>query len=255
MRQMGVSYKAPGRKIYISDDDAKKRLAAAKVWAKRPACYWSKNVHAYVDNIAFPVPLTPAQRARFRQTLIAGHLRKPSEGIDRGFTKPREKHSFVGIPSVTITAAVAKDRVILRYVLPGTWNGQEAARMYEEGLKPALARVWGKRARYTIVEDGDRKGNTSGKGVAAKARAKIFPITLPPRTPSLMPLDYAIWQAICKRMLDDEPDGVETRGAFLERLRTAATTLPKGHVKGVIGRMRSNIQALVDAKGYTPKND
>ena len=56
-------------------------------------------------------------------------------------------------------------------------------------------------------------------------------------------------------MLDDEPDGVETRGAFLERLRTATTTLPKGHVKGVIGRMRSNIQALVDAKGYTPKND
>ena len=255
LRHLGVSYKHPRRKILISEADAKKRLATAKVWVKRPRSYWAKNVHAYVDNKAFPLPLTPAQKVRLRQTSITGHLRKASEGTDRGFTKPRDKHSFVGLPSVTITAAVAKDRVILWHVVPGAWNGDAAARMYEEHLKPALVRVWGKRARYTIVEDGDRKGNTSNKGVAAKANAKIFPITLPPRSPSLMPLDYAIWQAISKRMEDDDPDDVETKSAYLERLRTAATTLPKGYVKGVIGRMRANIQALKDAGGYVPKND
>ena len=78
------------------------------------------------------------------------------------------------------------------HVVEGAWNGAAAAEMYEKHLKAALVRTWGKRSRYNIIEDGDRKGNTSGKGIAAKARAKIYATALPPRTPSLMPLDYAI---------------------------------------------------------------
>ena len=85
-----------------------------------------------MDNKAFPYPLTPAQRKRFRQTMISGHLRKPSEGLDRGFTKPREKHSFIGIPSVTISAAVAKDKVIMWHVVDSSWNGAAAATMYKD---------------------------------------------------------------------------------------------------------------------------
>ena len=255
LRGEGVGFKAPRRKIYVSDDDAKKRWAVAKVWAKRPASFWSKSVHAYVDNKAFPIPLTQKQRKKFRQGMVTGHLRKPSEGIDRGFTKPREKHSFIGIPSVTISAAVAKDRVIMWHVVPGSWNGATAASMYEDKLKPALVRAWGKRSRYTIVEDGDRKGNTSGKGVAAKARAKIYAMTLPPRTPSLMPLDYSVWQVIVKKMIDGAPRGAESKEAFLNRLRAIATSLPKGYVKSVIRRMRGNLKALVEARGYTPKGD
>ena len=176
-------------------------------------------------------------------------------GLDRGFTKPREKHSFVGPPSVTVSAAVAKDRVVMWHVVAGQWNGAAAAEMYERHLKPALARTWGKRSRYTIVEDGDRKGNASGKGVAAKTRANIYPLTLPPRTPSLMPLDYAIWKLIVTKMVDEAPNRTETKGEFLERVQTIARALPKGFVKSVIGRMRSNLQALVDARGYTPKHD
>ncbi len=255
LRAEGVSFKAPRRKIQVSEADAKHRLEIAKAWVKRPASYWSKNVHAYVDNKAFPIPLTPAQKKRFRQTMITGHLRKASEGIDRGFTKPREKHSFFGLPSAIISAAVAKDKVIMWHVTPGVWNGAAAASMYESQLKPALERTWGKRARYTIIEDGDRKGNTSAKGIAAKARSNISPMTLPPRTPSLMPLDYAIWHAILRKMNESTPEGTEKKADFLERLRQAAQSLPKGYVKSVIGRMRANLKALVDAKGYTPKND
>ena len=113
LRSEGVSFKPPRRKVQVSQMDAKIRKKVAKAWIKRPARYWSKNVHAYVDNKAFPVPRTPNQRKRFRQRMITGHLRKASEGVDRGFTKPREKHSFIGIPSVTISAAVAKDKVIM----------------------------------------------------------------------------------------------------------------------------------------------
>ena len=257
LRAEGVLFKTPRRKIQRSEADAKLRFGRAKGWVKHRRTYWSKKVHAYVDNKNFPIPRTPQQRKRFRQTMITGHLRRASEGIDRGFTKPREKHSFIGIPSVTISAAVAKDKVIMWYVVPGPWNGAAAATMYEDHLQPALERTWGKRARYTIVEDGDRKGNVSTKGIAAKARSKIYPMTLPPRTPSLMPLDYSIWQSIVEKMIDGAPKTkkTETKEVFLKRLQDIAQSLPKGYVKSVIGRMRANLQALIDANGFTPKND
>ena len=70
-----------------------------------------------------------------------------------------------------------------------------------------------------------------------------------------MPLDYAIWQAIAKKVIDGAPKGVEAKDAFLDRLEKVAKSLPKGFVKSVIGRMKGNLQALMDAKGYTPKND
>ena len=123
-------------------------------------------------------------------------------------------------------------------------------------MKPALERTWGKRSSYTIVEDGDRKGNMSGKGVKAKVRAKIRALTLPPRTPSLMPLDYAIWHNIAQQVIATAPKkGKETKDAFMKRLRKIAVSLPNGYIKSVIHRMRDNIQALADANGYTPKND
>ena len=114
-------------------------------------------------------------------------------------------------------------------------------------------KTWGKRKRYNIVEAGDRKGNTSGLGIEAKARANIYVQRLPPRTPSLMPLDYAIWIEIAKKVDATAPKGKETKEAFLARLCKAAMGLRKGYVKSVIKRMRKNIKALLDANGYTPR--
>ena len=45
-------------------------------------------------------------------------------------------HSFLGIPSVTISAAVAKDKVIMWHVVEGNWNGAAAAAMGRLAGKP-----------------------------------------------------------------------------------------------------------------------
>jgi hypothetical protein len=163
-----------------------------KDWIRRPKSYWAKSVHAFVDNKAFPIPLTDKQRKKFRQTRVTGHLRTPAEGVDRGCTMPRANHCWIGIPSVTISAAVAKDKVIMWHVLDKPWNGSTAAEMYSGPLSAALSRTWGDRRQHTIIEDGDRKGNQSNKGIKAKKDAGIRALTLPPRTPAWMPLDYAI---------------------------------------------------------------
>ena len=137
-----------------------------------PAKYWVKDIKAYIDNKNFPTPRTPAQRKRFKQTLVTGHLRKKSEGLDRGFTKPREKHSFTGIPSVQISAAVTSDKITMWHVVSVSWNGKNAAIMYKGHLRPALQRKYGEVPYYKIIEDGNRKDNTSNKGIAARKRSK-----------------------------------------------------------------------------------
>ena len=255
LRAEGVRFRPPRRKVCLSEEDAKVRLKTAKKWIKKPAKFWAQSVHAYVDNKAFPLPLTPAQRKKYQKTRVTGHLRKPQEGLTKGCTKPREKHSFLGFPSVTVSAAVAKDRVIMWSIVEKTWNGTTAARMYKGPLVKALQKTWGKRRQYCIVEDGDRKGNQSGKGLAAKREVKVRAMTLPPRTPSWMPLDYAVWTAIEKAMDETAPHGTESKQEHLARLEKCARSLPRGFVRKVIARMKGNIQGTIDADGYHAKND
>ena len=255
LRGIGVRMRAPRRKVFLTAEDAKRRLKVAKAWVKRPAQFWSTGIHAYVDNKSFPLPLTPAQKAKLQRSVVTGHLRKASEGLSPCCTKPKERHSFLGIPSATITAAVAKDRVIVWDVVKSQWNGAAAAKMYTGPLSFALKKAWAPKRRYTIVEDGDRKGNQSSKGLAAKQKAKIRAMTLPPRTPSWMPLDYAIWQEIDKRMNGSAPSMVETKAEFLARLEKTARGLPKAFIRKVLARMKGNIKAVIDAGGYHAKND
>ena len=70
-----------------------------------------------------------------------------------------------------------------------------------------------------------------------------------------MPLDYAVWQAIDKGMASSSPDAAETRDEYLKRLEKTARSLPRGFVRKVIARMKSNIRGVVDAKGFHAKSD
>ena len=211
-------------------------------------------MHGYYDNKAFPLPLTPAQRKKFKQTRIEGHLRLPSEGTDQGITKPREKHSFIGMPSVTISAVAAKDRINV-WQVNKKCNGTAAAAVYRGPMKTALRRTWGVKRFYTIVEDGDRKGNQSNKGKKAKEEMGIPSMVLPPRSPCWMPLDYGLWTPILDKVVATAPPGVETKDAFIARLEACAKTLPRGTVAKQISQMKGRIQGVIDAKGYHPKRD
>ena len=191
----------------------------------------------------------------YQKTRVTGHLRKAAEGVARGCTKPREKHSFLGLPSVTISAVVAKDKVIMWHIVAKSWNGAAAAEMYSGPLARAVKKTWGHKKSYQIVEDGDRKRIQSGLGLAAKRKAKLRTLTLPPRTPSWMPLDYAIWSAIEKSMGETAPKGRESKEAYLARLEACARSLPRGFVRKVIARMKGNIRGVIEARGYHEKDD
>ena len=256
VRKTGVKYRKAREKIYISEDDAKVRLVTCKEWLEKPGSFWEKQVHAWIDHKGWVVPLTEKQREKYSATKVTGHLRLPEEGVNRCFTRPRQQHSFLGIPSVIVGAAVAGDKVICWDVIKGPWNGEKAKTFYKDALVKALKKTYPGKRKFLIVEDGDRKGYQSGKGIAAKEEMKIASMVLPPRSPSLMPLDASLWTKIEKKFRETQPTtGTESKEAFLARLRKAAKSLPAGTVATSIKRTKACLQAIVAADGFIPKND
>ena len=255
MRAENIRYRPARKKIFLTEKDAVARVNILSKWIKKPARFWSEEVHAFMDNKAWPIPLTVKQRAKYNATKVTGHLRLPSEGVEHGFTRPRTEHSFLGIPSIQICAAVAKDRVILWHDCGKKWNGAVAAEIYRGVLLKALRRTWGARESFVIVEDGDRKGYQTHKAIQAKKDVSIKSMVLPPRSPSLMPLDASIWTRIDAQMTETAPAGRENKEDFIRRLQECAKSLPRGFVRHSIGKTKENIQAILDAKGFHPKND
>ena len=68
-------------------------------------------------------------------------------------------------------------------------------------------------------------------------------------------LDYGVWKKIMDDLLESSPRGKETKEQFLKRLEKVAKSLPRGFVAKQINRMKGNVQAVYDAKGWLPKND
>ena len=150
---------------------------------------------------------------------------------------------------------VARGRIALWHYHTQRWNGQTAAETYEGPILQSLRRTWGRRASYLLVEDGDRKGNQSTKGLAAKKRSHIRTLTLPARTPELMPLDATLWKIIEDQVNDEAPEGTESKADFLARLKDVALELPRAVVKKAVARIPRVLRDIVASKGYHAKSD
>ncbi len=82
LKAEGVRYRPARKKIYLTKKDAQVRKAWAQRMIRRPARYWAEEVHAFMDNKSWPLPLTAKQRGRVRAQKISGHLRLPSEATE-----------------------------------------------------------------------------------------------------------------------------------------------------------------------------
>ena len=116
-------------------------------------------------------------------------------------------------------------------------------------LASVAGRIWGHRRQHRVVEDGDTKGFQSNNGKSAKQQLHLQSWKLPPRSPEWMPLDYAIWAEIERRMLEHDVKGDETKAQYTDRLRKTAMTLPKVFVRKCVAQMKARIAQTVASKG------
>ena len=124
--------------------------------------------------------------------------------------------------------------------------------MYQD-LGKALRRRFGARRRLRVVEDGDRAGYKSARGIAAKAKQRITAWTLPPKSPGLMPLDYSLWREIELRTWRQKGRGRESKARYAARLRRTALSLPRPLVRRVLAQMRPRLMSIVRSRGKDAK--
>ena len=240
----------PGkRRISRTKAHELQRFEQGQRWQQHPKSFWENEIHAYLDSKHFVRAKTAKDKKLMRSTRVHHHLRTPSEGRERGFVLPKKNRILLGVPSVNVTAAVAKDRIIMWHISRGAWNGERAAEMYKV-LGAALRKTWGRKRAFRVVEDGDTKGFQSSKGKRAKEAERIESWMLPPRSPGWMPLDFCLWDEIEARMYGKGAKTVgETQNAFEARLRRTALRLPKHIVRNCLKKMKANIDATVASRG------
>ena len=241
----------PAKKRLIhSTKDKQKRYKKSLQWKKKRSCFWRAvgGVHSYVDTKAFVCARTAAQKEKMLQSRVTCHLRRPNEGRKPGFVAPKRNRMLIGIPSFDVTAAVAKDRIIMWRISSKPWNGSKAAETYKD-LGRNLRRFWGNKRKFRVVEDGDPKGFQSGKGKAAKIEQKIESWQLPPRTPEWMPLDFCLWHEIEERLYKQKITHDESTETFQKRLERIAKTLPRSLVRDCLNSMHKRIRLTAQEKG------
>jgi len=249
LKEEGVGWHPARQRLDRTAEEIAKRAAQAATWRQYPESHWKEDIHGYIDNKTFYVPISEKKKELLQKQKVTGHLRTKSEGSNPECLRPKKQKGGIGCPSVCITACVSpsKGRVIM-WKENKTWNSDEAKAMYELHLQPALTRTYGPRDFYRVVEDGDPTGYQSSLGKAGKRAAKIRSWRLPPRTPEWMPLDYSIWEEIERKALEAAAKK-ETKASYGKKLKKVAKGLNVAYVKRVCAAMKKRIQGTFDAKG------
>lgn len=255
LHSRGVYLHPMREKPLLTEDDVKDRRAFGDKYRGKPRSFWTSHIHMSIDVKLFKVYLSGAARKRAAKMSVRGAFREPGQGLGKAYVKPSRTLKYnTGASGARVLAGVGQQRVLVWEYLPGNkWNGQIAAKMYRTVIKKALKRAYPERTYFNVLEDNDPSGFKTTKGEEAKSESKIRIFEIPKRSPQLNVCDYALWTEINKRMRRQERNWatskVETREAYLARLRAVALGLPKSFITASIQDMKRRSHRLWKAKG------
>ena len=151
-----IKWRRPREKPQRSDkqDEARARWCGRNRFL--PNDFLSDSVDLIIDNKLWPIPTTAEAKKHLRRQKVRGHLRTRGEGLKKGYTKPSaKKHRRNLGGSVSVCAAIHRDRVVMWEYLPSRWCAQAAVDLYNGPIRRTLRRVCGAKSRYLILEDND----------------------------------------------------------------------------------------------------
>ncbi len=245
----GVQARTPRLKPSRGDIDEAERKRIANKLRKHPPKFWTKDVHLFMDNKKWPYPRSLKGKKYLKQTRVRRHLRKRSEGLTKGFTKPDKRKHRSNLGGINMCAGIIKGRVRVWHYIDGTWNGDKAADLYRTVVHPALVKHHGKKRQFTILEDNDPTGYKSNRAKDVKAELKIVPIEFPRYSPDLNPCDYALWEELQNRMAAQKAPANESLAQFKARLRKTALAIPEKVVERMLSSMVGRTQGIYKANG------
>ena len=246
--KFGVQARPPRLKPYRETIDEAERKRICNRLRKLPGSYW-QNLHLIMDNKKWPCPRSVRGQRFAKKMRVRRHLRKRSEGLKKGFTKPDKRKHRVNLQSVNVCAGIIKGKVRVWHYLGGPWCGDSAAALYKDIVAPALRKHHGNKRRFTSLEDNDPTGYKSTAAKNAKRALNIIPIEFPTYSPDLNPCDYSLWEELENRMAKQKAPKHETMDGFKARLRRTALAIPEGVIRKMIGSMVWRTQSVYDNDG------
>ena len=163
-----VRARPPKRRPCRTEKHERQRYETSGKWRRHAKKFWYNGIHGLFDNKKFVIARTTLQKKLVRSTRIRHHLRLPCEGGLSGLVVPKRSHLLLGVPSVEVTACVAKSKNFFGYVNDKPWCGKQAAEMHKAFGK-APRKTYGNLKSFSIVEDGDTQGY---KAILGKMRRK-----------------------------------------------------------------------------------
>ena len=149
-----VKWRRPRTKPLRDAAAEAERMEICGRWRRYAASYFTQHVDLIIDNKYFAIPTLAWAKKFQKMRKVRGHLRTPSEGVSKGFTKPCPKrHRQNPGSSVNVCAGIIGGRVRLWHYLPKSWNGEVAAQTYRGPIRRALKRYCGEKPTYKILED------------------------------------------------------------------------------------------------------
>ena len=249
LRAYGVVWRRMREKPARTEAHEESRKAVCNIWRKRPASFWTDRVDLIIDAKKYALPGNNAAARRLRQQRVHATLRTRGEGLDPGHTRPNpKKHNFNAGGYVRILAGICGDRVVLWEEVRGTWSGQTAADMYAGPIKRVLQKYRPGKRSWLIMEDNDPAGFKSRKGIRAKEEHNLTPLSQPPYSPDLNPLDFNLWHAIETKTLDNRRKN-ETSAVYKARLRKTALSMPRVDVRNAVEAIKQRSQDIFEADG------
>lgn len=255
LAKKNIKFRKMRTKPLLTKTDRRLRMAFARKYEDMPASWWLQVIDMHEDEKNWPAYVTARGRDYAAMREVRGVYRAPGQGLDEAYVvAPKELRFNPGCKSVKIAGGVGKNgKVLLWHDYGRRWSGKVAAAMYKGPMLAALKRSFPRRRRFTLLEDNDPTGHQSKAGVAAKRQSGITVFRIPPRSPDLSVMDYAVWKPISRKMRAQErkmPKGKkETRGEYANRLARAARSLKPDFVKKAIKSMKRRCQLLYKAKG------
>lgn len=251
--QYGIAWRPPREKPYRTPEDCKERVAMCKRWKHLPNDYFTDRVDGIMDNKQWPIYTHERARKVARQRRVRGHYRTKSEGLKRGFTRPKSKKTACNAGArVNVCAVIIDCKVKVWHYLPKRWSGAAATKLYEDCVIKALKKHRGEKAKYKLVEDNDPTGFKSKAAIEKKHELGIETFDWPRYSPDLMPHDYWLWTEVARRM---GPLRTESQAAYKLRLRKTALAIPKSVVKAAVLRMKPKADEVVKERGGNISSD
>jgi len=255
LNREGYFWYRPRHKPELTADDMRLREAFADTWMKKRKAFWSTSC-AFIDCKVYTAYTTAQAKNYSYSTRVRGIYRPPGAGLDPKYTTPSPLKHRRGVgkgdTSRNYMAVVANGRIRRFIHVEGKWKTDTWIALLEGRVKTAV-RASG---ATHVFRDGDPHAFNTYRGRAAESAFEWTTVQLTPRSPDLMPLDYALWTEIQRRMrecelakLEDDETWHETPAQFWARLERTALGLDKATVDKCTAHMRKRLAALKDAKG------